>query len=144
MTTGTEVVHAWAWGGHLLMACLVMWAFWRGGNTERLCALIILVGWMLTPLVQTVGVIGLDPGTTLVDSTATLLLIWLSEKKRQLWLLFAASCAVLGTTGHFATAISSPIGYRTYFFNNGFWSGYMLLFALFIGLVNAERTRLST
>ncbi|MDC7692846.1 hypothetical protein PQU94_00980 [Asticcacaulis sp. DXS10W] len=142
MTLDLGAVDLWAWTGHFLMAALVIWALWRGEVAERLSALIIFVGWSLTPMVQSVGVIGLDPGTTLVDVIATICLIWLSERERKLWLLLASACALLGTTGHFASEISPPTEFRAYFLNNGFWSGYMLLLALFIGMLNAERGRM--
>lgn len=135
---------AWSWLGHILMCALAAWALFRGKFTERTATSIVGLGWIITPLMQSKGVVGLDLGTTSVDLIVFILLTWLSCRTRKLWVLFAASSILLGVAGHFSAVLMNDISLPAYISNNGFWSGYMLLFALFIGLVDAERTRLST
>ena len=131
----------WQWCGHALIIFFGAWALWRGGKTERLGAAFILIAWFLTPIVQTRGVIGLDLGTTTIDALLLLVLTWLSISSRELWALLASSSQLLCVIGHFSSALSPNIGMFTYVTGNGFWGGYMLIFALAIGVFGAEHRR---
>jgi len=133
----------WVGCGYALIILLGAWALWRGGRTERFGSAFILAAWFLTPFVQTKGVVGLDLGTTLVDSLLLLGLTWLSVQSRELWVLLASASQLLCVIGHFASALSPNIGMFTYVTGNGFWGGYMLVLALAIGMAGVERRRIS-
>ncbi|MFT4074356.1 MAG: hypothetical protein QM647_02410 [Asticcacaulis sp.] len=131
----------WVWGGNGLIFLVSAWAFWRGGRTERLGAAFIALAWIVTPFVQTHGIVGLDLGTTGVDLLLLIGLTWLSLSSRELWALLASASQLLCVIGHFASALSNNIGMFTYVTGNGFWGGYMLILALAIGMIGAERRR---
>lgn len=138
-----EINIAWTWLGHITMCILAIWALRRGSFIERTSTAVVGSGWIVTPLVQSKGTIGLDIGTTSVDLIVFVLLTWLSCKYRQIWLLFASASMLWAVVGHFSAVFTDDLSLQAYVSNNGFWSGYMLLLALFIGMLNAERGRVS-
>jgi hypothetical protein len=131
----------WVWGGHALALLIGIWALWRGTKTERYGAIFIWLMWVLSPLLQTKGMIGLDYGLLIVDAGTMLAFFWLSATSRKFWTAFAAAFMVLTVAGHFSTPLSSDVNLIIYLTNNGFWGGYAMLGALAAGMTGVERSR---
>ena len=129
----------WVWGGHILAVLIGSWALWRGGSTERYGAIFIWLMWVLSPLAQTRGTIGLDLGILAVDATTMLAFFWLSALSRKFWTAFAAAFMVLAVAGHFSPVLTSDISLFIYLTNNGFWGGYAMLGALVAGMIEVEQ-----
>lgn len=73
-------------------------AYWIGDRPLKLAAIVYIGAWLLTAIVtRRVSVGGLDMPVTLVDTNATLLLVWISLRWRRLWCALLAALAVLTT-----------------------------------------------
>lgn len=129
----------WVWCGHLAALAVGVWAIVRGGWTERCGTLLIWFTWILTPIVQTKGVSGLDPGIFLVDLITFSGFVWLSLDSRKLWTAFASAFLLLTVVGHIAPLLSDSLSVFIYITNNGFWGGYALLGALTAGMIYREK-----
>jgi hypothetical protein len=130
----------WAWGGTVLAVAITVWAVLRGGSTEKYGAIINLICWFLTPLVQTKAP-GIDIGVTLVDTGLLTTFLWLSLRSRELWAAFAAAFQFLCLIGDFAIGLTHNVSLYTYITGNGLWGGYAILATLIAGMISAEKRR---
>jgi len=64
-------------------------AYWQGDRPLRLAALVLVVGWALSPLVSNGSKTSLDYPVTIIDTNVALAFVWISTRWRRLW------CAVL-------------------------------------------------
>jgi uncharacterized membrane protein len=81
-----------------LVALVVCGLAWRVGDRPlRLAAMVYIGAWVLTSLVGHRFDRGLDVPVTIIDTNASLILIWISMRWRRLWCLVLASLALLTT-----------------------------------------------
>jgi len=131
----TIIEFLWSTIGTILLIVTCAWALWYGGKAERWGGAILLIGWFLTPIVQSVGPEG--PGTglgyVLVDTAALIAFVILSLWSRRLWTIFISAFQLNAVASHFAGALTDHVNMYTLITALGLWGGYGLTFALAYG-----------
>ena len=136
----------WQYGGALLATLVCGWSMVRGGPTERFAAVVLLVSWYLTLILQTHR--QADPGiwVKLIDLTVFILFAAMSLKTRKLWTLFIAALQLDTVVGNLAAQLAG-FGQYPAAVAAGLWGGYGLLIALAAGTIShqlSERRRWKT
>lgn len=124
------------WILEVVVCCTL--AAWKGGPTERIGAAIILVGWILSAVLQSHSVRGPGAWVVVVDIAALIALAILSERSRRLWTLFAVACQLNAVGAHFAV-LFNKFGIFSYLTDLGLWSGDGLIVFVIIGVVDHVR-----
>ena len=70
-------------------------AFWAGDRPLRLVAVVLFVGWTLTPIVHAGDRRILDYPVLTIDTNAALVLVWISMRWRRLWCAVLAALMIL-------------------------------------------------
>lgn len=117
----------------LLLATLTA-AFSRGGRTERIGGMLILVAALVSPLVQTRNLMAVEIGIALVDLALLAGLIWLAFTATRFWPSWAAAFQALGVLTHAARHFAGPVNGNVYGDLLVLWS-YPTLLALLFGAV---------
>ncbi len=90
---------------YLVLTLVVLPLAWaKGGPPERQGAAILLVGWLLSYLVQDVTLGKTFIGEAAVDAVTTAIFLWLAMTRRRWWLLAATAVMILLMIAHAATA----------------------------------------
>ncbi len=131
---------AWFWIWVVEVACCCILAAWKGGSTERIGAAIILVGWLLSELLESHKGKGPGPGVVIVDLAGLVAIGILSAKTRRLWTLFAFACQLNGVAAHFAE-LFTRFGLFSYITDLGIWSGDGLVICVIAGIVDHRRRK---
>lgn len=97
------------YGGTALVLILGAWAAVRGGRSERLAVLVVLVGWFVTPLVKTTYTPGLP--IFVLDFVVVAALFTISFFSRRLWSVLITACAAADLVSHFADVLA-PAGHK--------------------------------
>jgi len=97
------------YGGTALALILGAWAAVRGGRSERMAVLVVLVGWFVTPLVKTTYTPGLP--IFVLDFVVVAALFTISCFSRRLWSILITACAAADLVSHFADVLA-PAGHK--------------------------------
>jgi len=68
----------------------------KGDRPLRLAALVLIIGWALTPLVSLEGKTRLDYPVTIIDTNAAVIFVWISLRWRRLWCAVLAALMIIG------------------------------------------------
>ena len=86
-----EVVEfLWKYGAWTLFIVVCVWAFWKGGPTERAMATLTVVTWGISMFIKAVEP---RPGPLVIALEAVTLVLtaWLAIHSRRVWVFFAAA-----------------------------------------------------
>lgn len=126
----------WATGGTILVLVAGLLAHLRGGPPERWGAVILLTGWVVSELVDTMERVRI--GILEVDLCVLLGFVLLSLKTRRLWTLFAAAFMVNDVACHLIAFLPDIDGW-SYITLLGLWGGWLQALALLWGALTARR-----
>lgn len=116
-------------------------AVWRGQWSERVVGWTMLIGMILTPIVQTRAFSDHpDWGIMLVDTLVTLIIIAVSMKTTRWWPLFCAAYHVLSVGIH-VIKITRPDASQFAYLTAAVVFSYLGLLALAVGVVGLELQR---
>lgn len=124
--------------GMAIVACGL--AFWRGLWPERCAAAVILVGWVLSALVQSSQTFSPEWGVFWVDLVVLILFLVLLGRSSRLWLAPASAFQLLAVASHLAMLIDHRIAMNTYLMALAIWSLFILA-ALLVGALTARSDR---
>jgi len=117
----------------LIIGCCVF-ALRRGGAPEKIAAIVITLGGLLT-----VGVIShtgafqsVEIEILLVDLICLLVFIAIALRADRFWPLWVAALQLIGTAGHAASLVDPAIVPRAYAFMITVW-GYPMIFLMIAG-----------
>ncbi len=131
---------AWQYGGAILAIACCAYALWQGGRVERYAAGIILVGWILTLLLQSHSLSGPGLWVQIIDGVALLMFVGLSLWSRRIWTLFLCACQLDTVMAHFSQ-MSLHSSQWVIAMVLGLWGGQGLLLCLVAGVIG-HRQRL--
>lgn len=120
-------------------------AFWRGGDPERIAA-VIIAGWIFVDLAYHArfgpsGFVRVDPVHIVLDGAELVAISWLALRANRLWPLWAAAAQLICVSGHLA-ALIEPGGMRRAYWAITQVPQYIQLLALLVGVIShARRTR---
>ncbi|HEX4179853.1 MAG TPA: hypothetical protein VHY32_03605 [Caulobacteraceae bacterium] len=122
----------------LALTCAIV--FWRGRRPERFGMVIIIAGFLATPLVQRVDSwYAPQYGILAVDAAALLAFIWLAFRYGCYWAICGAAFQTVSVFIHFAFMIAPHALYRAYYFGN-FSIGYLVLGSILGGVIFERAT----
>ncbi len=98
------------YGGTALAVICGALAAWRGGWPERSAAIVVLMGWFLTPLIQTTYAPGLP--LMALDSAQAVILFAISRFSRRIWSVVITACMSVSFISHVAEA-AAPGDHKT-------------------------------
>lgn len=129
----------------LLILAVVVLAFRRGGEPERLAAAIIVV-WMVSDISYHLlfgpsGFDRVDPVHVVLDGGELVAIVWLALRANRMWPLWAAAAQLICVTGHLAVMVE-PDGIRRAYWVMTQVPPFIQLVALLLGaLAHARRER---
>lgn len=125
-----------------LLATLA-YAWWRGGRPERLGALLLIAGSLLTMLAGSPAVrrfASVETGILLVDFATLAAFLWLALFSDRYWPLWIAALQLIGVLAHFAKLADLEMPRNGYAFLQAFWS-YPMMLAIVIGTRSSHKAR---
>ena len=129
---------AWQYGGAILAIVCCAYALWQGGRVERYAAGIILIGWMLTLLLQSHSLSGPGLWVQIIDGVALALFVALSLWSRRIFTLFLSACQLDTVMAHFSQ-MSLHSSQWVIAMVLGLWGGQGLLLCLVAGVIGYRR-----
>lgn len=88
--------------GAILVVVVCVFAFLKGGETERIAAGAYILGWFASLMLQDGGALyDTQYGVMIVDIVMLLVLAGLAWKSRTAWPAWAAACQLLVVMSHF-------------------------------------------
>lgn len=126
-------------GPLLLAVCIYAW--WRGGNDERIVAATCLAGTAATliaisPLHRRYA--GVEEGLMLVDLAVLLAFVAVALRSKRFWPLWIAGLQLTTSIGHLLKGIDHELLPRAYGAALQFWS-YPILLILAVGTYRSHR-----
>jgi len=124
----------------LTAMCLVSgYAFWRGGEPERLTAVANLAAWLGTLLAENRRT-PFDPQLAMVwvDAGFLAFMLMLALSRDRIWLLFAAAFQLLALVTHLAIIADEGVRSVAYLRSLTIW-GYLFLASLAVGTWESAR-----
>lgn len=115
-------------------------AMWKGDRWIRFVAIVYLIGWVASPLVQIRDSQSPEWGVMVVDAVVMILLVWASLKARRVWSVFAAACQMMAVASHVVSIIDLRIYINTVIVGLTLLS-YGVLVALLVATLSAIRDR---
>jgi len=131
--------YSWAYLGLALSILVPLYALVRGGPAERSGAVMFLIGWLATALVQKRTFDGIEWGITMVDTATLIGFVILCLWARKVWTVLIAACQLNAVLSHFVPLLAPQFNYVTYITVIGFWGGYGLVTCLAIGTYSHQR-----
>ena len=123
----------------LLAVCLYAW--WRGGEDERIVAATCLAGTVATllvisPLHQRYS--GVEEGLLLVDLAVLAGFVTVALRSKRFWPLWVAGLQLTTSIGHILKGVDQELLPRAYGAALQFWS-YPILIILVVGTYRSDR-----
>ncbi|KQV62248.1 MULTISPECIES: hypothetical protein [unclassified Caulobacter] len=81
--------------GYLFALVICGVAFRKGDLPLRLAALVLIIGWAITPLVSLGGKVRLNYPVTIIDTNCALIFVWISMRWRRLWCAMLAALTIV-------------------------------------------------
>ncbi|MFT4076760.1 MAG: hypothetical protein QM647_14645 [Asticcacaulis sp.] len=136
----------WQFLGTTLLLGACLWALWRGEAPERWGGAILLVGFLMTEVVElTRPRESFEvPAFVVVDIITLIGFVVLSLRSRRIWTLFISAFQLNAIISHFAVQLSSHVDMYTQITAVGLWGGYGLSLALIAGMWILEWRRWQT
>lgn len=123
----------------LLAACSMAWLC--GKRTEHWGAAVILVGSLLSPVVQLSAPFkSFDLPLFLLDLTVLALFFAIALRSDRFWPMWSAAFHLIATTTHLARLVNPTILPEAYAHAQAFWA-YPMLTAMVIGALTESRSR---
>jgi hypothetical protein len=122
---------------------IVAYAFWRGGKWERLGALTLLAGSILTLIAVSAAsrrFADVETGILLVDAAVLAAFLAIALRSDRYWPLWTAALQLIGLLGHFAKLADLEMPRNGYGFLQAFWS-YPMMLTILVGTWNQHRAR---
>lgn len=112
----------------LTIGCCV-YALWRGGSPEKIAAIVLTSGWLLTVGVtsQSGAFQSVEIGVLAVDLVCLLVFVAIAVRADRSWPIWVAALQLIGTAGHAARLVDPAIVPRAYAFMLAVWSYPMIL-----------------
>lgn len=126
-----------------LLLGVVGYAFFYGRRPERLGALVLLIGGLLTRLVWTAqshGLVHVETGVLAVDVVGLAALFLLAVRTDRNWTLWLAALQLVATLGHAARVIDPLMLPTGYAFLLVVWS-YPMLLTIALGTRTQQKKR---
>ena len=133
----------WQYGMAAVATYVCAWCMSWGGRAERLAAMIIIVEWNLSLIVQSHARTGPGIWVEIIDLVTLGLFIILSLQSRKLWPIFLAALQLDTVVGH-AAAQLARFGQYPYAVATGLWGGEGILIVILVGTIShrsSERRR---
>lgn len=134
----TIAVPAWFWV--LVFSNICAFAFWKGGPSERVGALGMILAWLSTAFFENTRWAEPQTGVMITDAALFLFLAVLALRSDRFWPMCAAGFQLLIVLTHIAWWIDAGLGKWAYFTAVMIW-GYLVLIALLVGTANRWRQR---
>ncbi|MFT4076625.1 MAG: hypothetical protein QM647_13970 [Asticcacaulis sp.] len=131
--------YTWAYTALILGILVSVYALVRGGPAERTGAVMFLVAWLATTLVQGRKFNGIEWGIVAVDSALLVGFVFLALWSRKIWTILIAACQLNAVASHFVPLLAPKFNYVAYLTLVEFWGGYGLLLFLAIGTYSHQR-----
>lgn len=115
-------------------------ALWRGLWPERAAAVVIMIGWMASDVVQVIQTVDPEWGIFWVDVVVLAIFLTLLMRSGRLWLAAASAFQLLAVASHVAMLIDHRIVMNTYLIALTIWS-FAIIAALLVGALTARPSR---
>ena len=115
-------------------------AFWRGRDSERLTALVLLICAAASALAETSRFWEPESGILLIDLALLSFLVVLALRTDRFWPLYATAFQAVGTLVHIARFADQSVWHSAYAAAQIFWA-YPVLLALMVGTLLEARYR---
>lgn len=125
----------------LVATCAFAYPF--GGSSERCGATIMLVGSVLTILLEQSELFDwrfARGGLLAIDLVVLAAFFMLAQRSKRFWPLWAAACHLIAVTTHLAVLIQPVRVLQAYAIMQGFWA-YPMMLAIAIGTESHRRRR---
>ncbi|HEX8256595.1 MAG TPA: hypothetical protein VF589_03110 [Allosphingosinicella sp.] len=122
---------------------IVAYALWRGGKWEKLGALTLLAGSILTLIAVSAAsrrFADVETGILLVDAAVLAAFLAIALRSDRYWPLWTAALQLIGLLGHFAKLADLEMPRNGYGFLQAFWS-YPMMLTILIGTWNQHRAQ---
>ena len=128
----------WIWDAVVVLVLVA--AIWRGGRDERVAAIALAVGVVLSKLVYSHHGQQTEWGVMAVDVVLLAVLLWIALVTHRYWPIFAAAFQFLAVIIHLAQIADRSLGGWAYI-SAEILFGYLLAGAIALGTLNAWRAR---
>lgn len=119
--------------GAVFVVSICLFAFLKGGETERIAAGAYVLGWFASLLVQDGGALySVQYGVMIIDILMLLVLAGLAWKSRTAWPAWAAACLLLVVMSHVLSISEVRPGLANYLMVINL-AGFGVLIALAVG-----------
>jgi len=129
----------WQYGMTAVATYICAWCISWGGRTERLGAIIILVEWDLSLLLQAHAPTGPGLWVEIIDLVTLALFVGISLQSRKIWPVFLAALQLDTVVGHAAAQLAG-FGQYPYAVATGLWGGEGILIAILAGTISHRRS----
>ncbi len=127
---------------HLIALVICGVALRKGDRPLRLAALVLIVGWTLTPLVSLGSRVRLDYPMTIIDTNTALFFVWISLRWRRLWCVVLAALTIISVIMPIVCLLDRSIHKYNYYAANNVVAGLQLVvFCVAIWLTVRARRR---
>lgn len=132
----------WSQVGLLPALIIGVFAFWKGGETERLAMAAWILGWMAAMLLQMDGYLyqGFQLGLFILDVAMLLVFAGLTWRYRRSWLIWAGACQLVVLMSHLAFPLAKAAS-MTAFYTVLNLAGYGILLSIGVGTFWAWQDR---
>lgn len=126
----------------LFIVAIGVFAFWKGGDPERLGMGAWILGWMAAMLIQQDGklYVSFQIGLFLLDGAMLAVLVGLAWRFRRSWPVWAAACQLIIITSHVAFPLAKAASMEAFYTVLNL-AGYGILIAIGVGTFWAWQDR---
>jgi peptidoglycan/LPS O-acetylase OafA/YrhL len=125
---------------YVIVWVICVLAFWRGDRPLKAAAVTIIFFWSITPLFSHFGRTGWNMPVTIIDTNATLVLLWISLRWRTLWSAVLVALSFLQVLAPFVALWDGHI-HPFYWMSAYTVLGYVVLAVLAVATWQTTRAR---